>query len=222
MTFMVVIFINLPSKTFKEKSLPPALNKEKEKLPNSEASIKIVVTSVVMHNLWSIEVSYNGDPDQTLSDFKIRRSKNSKTTKLRKVQSSPQWGEWIYEWVWIKRVVISRPCQLSVYRLKIAFYIYRGFQRAEFPVSLSNHVGFTPWLLYSSTHHSPEGFIHPETSWAQDAWLQWLLENWYCHLDTNRWLLTTDAYFLCIWIMQLRESSVLHSIRMLVLIQPFR
>ena len=32
--------------------------------------------------------------------------------------------------------------------------------RAEFPVSLSNHVGFTPRLLYSSTHHSPDGFIH--------------------------------------------------------------
>ena len=25
---------------------------------------------------------------------------------------------------------------------------------AEFPVSLSNHVSFTPRLLYSSTHHS--------------------------------------------------------------------
>ena len=43
--------------------------------------------------------------------------------------------------------------------------IYFGFlsggilgsvSRAEFPVSLSNHVGFTPRLLYSSTHHSPE------------------------------------------------------------------
>ena len=28
--------------------------------------------------------------------------------------------------------------------------------RAEFPVSPSNHVGFTLWLLYSSTHHSSE------------------------------------------------------------------
>ena len=27
-----------------------------------------------------------------------------------------------------------------------------------FPVSQSNHVGFAPWLLYSNTHHSPEGF----------------------------------------------------------------
>ena len=32
--------------------------------------------------------------------------------------------------------------------------------RAGFPVSLSNHVGFTPRLLYSSTHHSPESFTH--------------------------------------------------------------
>ena len=31
--------------------------------------------------------------------------------------------------------------------------------RAEFPVSLSNLVGFTPRLLYSSTHHSSESFI---------------------------------------------------------------
>ena len=31
--------------------------------------------------------------------------------------------------------------------------------KAEFPVSLGNHVGFTPRLLYSSTHHSSESFI---------------------------------------------------------------
>ena len=35
--------------------------------------------------------------------------------------------------------------------------------RAEFPVSLSNHVGFTPRLLYSSTPNSPESFAHLET-----------------------------------------------------------
>ena len=35
---------------------------------------------------------------------------------------------------------------------------------AEFPlVSLSNHVGFTPRLLCSSTHHSPESFTHLKT-----------------------------------------------------------
>ena len=38
------------------------------------------------------------------------------------------------------------------------FFWFRGTlrsaSRAEFPVSLSNHVGFTPRLLYSSTHHS--------------------------------------------------------------------
>ena len=34
--------------------------------------------------------------------------------------------------------------------------------RVQFSV-LSNHVGFTPWLLYSSTPHSPEGFILLET-----------------------------------------------------------
>ena len=34
---------------------------------------------------------------------------------------------------------------------------------AEFPVSLSNHVDFTPRLLYSSAHHSPESFTHQKT-----------------------------------------------------------
>ena len=29
--------------------------------------------------------------------------------------------------------------------------------------SLSIHIGFTPRLLYSSTHHSPESFTHPKT-----------------------------------------------------------
>ena len=67
--------------------------------------------------------------------------------------------------------------------------------RAEFPVSLSNHVGFTPKLLYSSTHHSPDSFIHLKTGWAQDGWLQWPYENWYFHLDTSCWL-RTDPFFL--------------------------
>ena len=34
---------------------------------------------------------------------------------------------------------------------------------AEFPVSPSNHLGFTPRLLYSSTHHSSESFIPLKT-----------------------------------------------------------
>ena len=59
--------------------------------------------------------------------------------------------------------------------------------RAKFPVSLSNHVGFTPRLLYSSTHHSPENFTHLKIGWPQDAWLQWSYENWYFHLDISRW-----------------------------------
>ena len=56
-----------------------------------------------------------------------------------------------------------------------------------FSVSLSNHVGFTPWLLYKSTPHSPENFIHLKTVWAQDAWLQWSNENWYFYLDISCW-----------------------------------
>ena len=59
--------------------------------------------------------------------------------------------------------------------------------RAKFPVSLSNHVGFTLRLLYSCTHHSPESFTHLKTGWAEDAWLQWSYENWYFHLDISRW-----------------------------------
>ena len=56
----------------------------------------------------------------------------------------------------------------------------------EFPVSLSIHVGFTSWLLYSSTHRSLEGFFRLEASWVQDGWLQWSYENWYFHLDISR------------------------------------
>ena len=48
---------------------------------------------------------------------------------------------------------------------------------AESPVSLSNHTGSTPRLLYSSTHHSSENFTHLKTGWAQDAWLQWSYRN---------------------------------------------
>ena len=61
--------------------------------------------------------------------------------------------------------------------------------KAEFPFSLSNHVDFTPRLLYSSTHNSPESFTHLKTGWAQDAWLQWSYEICYFHLDTSPWLL---------------------------------
>ena len=59
--------------------------------------------------------------------------------------------------------------------------------RAEFLVYLSNHVSFTPRLLYSITHHSPESFTHLKTGWAQDAWLQWSHQNWHFHLDISRW-----------------------------------
>ena len=57
--------------------------------------------------------------------------------------------------------------------------------RAEFPISPSNHVGFTPRLLYSSTSHLEESFTHLKTDWAQDDWLQWGHKNWYFHLDIS-------------------------------------
>ena len=65
---------------------------------------------------------------------------------------------------------------------------------ADFPVSPSNHFGFTPRLLYSSTHHSSESFTHLEIGWAQDAWLLWLYENWYYHLDISRWRLPFSTW----------------------------
>ena len=64
-----------------------------------------------------------------------------------------------------------------------------GFaSRAEFPVSLSNDVRFTPRLFDScSTHHFPEGFIHLKAGWAQDAWLH------YFHVDIRRWLIYNNG-----------------------------
>ena len=64
--------------------------------------------------------------------------------------------------------------------------------RARFPASLTNHVGFTHWLLYSSTPHSPECFLRLKIGRAQDAWLQWSYENWYYHHDNSRWLINDD------------------------------
>ena len=59
---------------------------------------------------------------------------------------------------------------LMHYTINMTFFFFFWFgeilgsaSRAEFPVSLSNHVGFTPRLLYSSTHHSPESFAHLKT-----------------------------------------------------------
>ena len=71
---------------------------------------------------------------------------------------------------------------------------------AEFPASLSNHVGFMP-LLYSSTHHhSPESIIDLRTGWAQDTWLQWLYENWYLHLDMSRWFPLPPFFSILPWV----------------------
>ena len=81
--------------------------------------------------------------------------------------------------------------------------------RDAFPVCLSNHVGITPWLLYSSTHHSPEGSIHPRAGRAQDAWLQWSYENWYLHLDISRWpkWITCDPQWF-FFLIQLNNSII--------------
>ena len=83
---------------------------------------------------------------------------------------------------------ISYQTKRENYILFMFWGILGSASRAQFPVSLSNHVGFTRRLLYSSTHHSPESFIHLKTGQAQDARLQWSNENWYFHLDISRWL----------------------------------
>ena len=96
------------------------------------------------------------------------------------------------------------------WKLQVCYEYWKGFfflfggildsaSRAEFPVSLSNHVGFTPRLLYCSTHHFPESFTQLKTGWAQDAWLQWSYENWYFHLDISRWLNWKDLFGLNLW-----------------------
>ena len=77
----------------------------------------------------------------------------------------------------------------SILDLFPSFFLFGGIlgsaSGAEFPVSLSNQVGFMPRLFYNSTHHSPESFTHLETGWAQDAWPQWSYEDWYFHLDIS-------------------------------------
>ena len=96
----------------------------------------------------------------------------------------------------------SRIMDMPYYYWVGCFFFWFGgilgsASRAEIPVSLSNHVGFTPRLFYSSTHHSPDCFIHLKTGWAQDAWLQWSYENWFYHLDIRSWLgrVLINCYF---------------------------
>ena len=52
---------------------------------------------------------------------------------------------------------------------------------------LINDGDFKPYLCYSSTPHSPEGFIQLKTGRASDVWRQWSNENWYFYLDISRW-----------------------------------
>ena len=58
----------------------------------------------------------------------------------------------------------------------------------KFPVSLGNHVGFTPPNLTNRTHQPPIGITQLKTGWAQAAWLWWLCENCFFHLDISRCL----------------------------------
>ena len=93
--------------------------------------------------------------------------------------SSPPGCFWFYA---------TGPDSVSYSLYSLSFFFWFGgilglVSRTEFHVSPSDHVGFMPRLLYSSTHHSSESFIHLTTGWAQDAWLQWSQENWYFHLD---------------------------------------
>ena len=79
--------------------------------------------------------------------------------------------------------------------IKLVWGILRSASGPNFSSPWVTHFGFTPWLLYSSTPHSPEeGFIHLNTGWALDAWLQWLydrmIENWYSVFDRESLELT--------------------------------
>ena len=101
---------------------------------------------------------------------------------------------WAIFWVLLFLLTMQCPSKPKGGPLVDRFFFWFGgilgsSSRAKFPVSLSNHIGFTPRLLYSITHHSSESFILLKTGWAQDAWLQWLHENWYFHLDISRWLI---------------------------------
>ena len=70
----------------------------------------------------------------------------------------------------LKRHYVSYLKALCSSLLMLVLGILGSASRADFPVSLSNHTGFTPWLLYSSTHHSPEGVFQLSTGWVQDSW----------------------------------------------------
>ena len=89
------------------------------------------------------------------------------------------------------------PNKSIVFYTVLSFPLFYGFEGflvsilAELPVSLSNHVGFTPWLTYVIPPLSPEGFIQLKTGWTQDAWLQWLLENWYFNHNIARFFSVT-------------------------------
>ena len=89
-----------------------------------------------------------------------------------------------------KKIEIGTRLLWSVLNQRLPFYlVWRDpgvSLKGQMSRLLNNHVGFTPRLLYSNTHHSPESFAHLKAGWAQDAWLQLSYENWYFHLDISR------------------------------------
>ena len=77
-------------------------------------------------------------------------------------------------WKSVNLASLEPRFQFSLFFWRILTYgsggILGSASRAEFPVSLSNHVGFTPRLLYSSTHHSPRKF-YPSENWLSSRCL---------------------------------------------------
>ena len=72
---------------------------------------------------------------------------------------------WKRVFVGSKRARVPSPT--GTFHNPSAFFWFEGILglalRVEFPVSLSNHAGFMPRLLYSSTHDSSESFIYLKT-----------------------------------------------------------
>ena len=73
----------------------------------------------------------------------------------------------------VKVVEINYSHYVSFIARHYIYFWSGSLSGPNFSLSLSNHVGFMPWLLKSSAYHSPVGFTHLKTGWAQDTWLQW-------------------------------------------------
>ena len=63
-------------------------------------------------------------------------------------------------------ILTSQPLVRHIITVFLFWRTLESTPRQNFPMSLRNHVGFTPWLLFSTARHSPEGFTQLKTCWA--------------------------------------------------------